>query len=119
MTDRKDIDIKALKAALLKHRRELVEDEQISAESRQTVEADQGRFGRLSRMEALQDQAMAVETERRRVLELQRIEAALERIKEGDYGYCTACGEEIAAKRLEFDPATPTCINCAGKSRGT
>lgn len=84
-----------------------------SRNSRKPVELDQSRVGRLSRMDALQDQAMALETERRREIEIRRIGAALDRVKSGDYGYCLTCGEEIAPKRLEFDPATPVCIDCA------
>ena len=87
-----------------------------SVESRNPVELDQSRQGRLSRMDALQGQAMAMETARRRALELQKIEAALDRLQEGDYGYCVKCGESIGHKRLEFDPATPLCIDCASES---
>lgn len=79
------------------------------------VELDQTRVGRLSRMDALQGQAMAKETERRRGLELQRIASALARIEDEDFGYCVTCGEEIPLKRLELDPAVTTCIACAGK----
>ena len=57
--------------------------------------------------------AAARETERRRHLELQRIDSALARVAEGDYGFCVNCGEEIAARRLELDPAVPICIDCA------
>ncbi|MHA1554164.1 MAG: TraR/DksA family transcriptional regulator [Alphaproteobacteria bacterium] len=80
---------------------------------RAPVELDQQAVGRLSRMDALQVQAMALETSRRRGLELQRIAAALARIDEGEYGYCLECGDEIAARRLEFTPAAPLCIGCA------
>jgi DnaK suppressor protein len=68
-------------------------------------------------MDALQGQAMAKEVERRREVELQRITAALERLDEGEFSYCVACGEDIPLKRLELDPTAPTCINCA-KSTG-
>ncbi len=64
-------------------------------------------------MDALQNQAMSLESERRRQLELRRIEASLKRIEEGDYGYCVACGEQIPLRRLELDPTLPTCVNCA------
>ena len=80
---------------------------------RAPVELDQQAVGRLSRMDALQVQAMALETSRRRAVELRRIAAALARMDEGDYGYCLECGEEIAARRLELDPAVPLCIGCA------
>ena len=113
MEERSDIDLAALKAALETRRADLLRLAATSEESRRPVELDQTKVGRLSRMDALQDQAMQLETERRRQLELQRIEAALERMIVGDYGYCVGCGEEIAAKRLELDPTTPVCIDCA------
>jgi DnaK suppressor protein len=64
-------------------------------------------------MDALQVQAMAQETSRRRGNELRRITAALARMDEGEFGYCIECGEEIAARRLALDPAAPYCIDCA------
>ena len=67
-------------------------------------------------MDALQSQAMAVEVERRRIAETARIAGALERLEQGEYGYCVNCSEPIAPKRLELDPATPLCVNCAGRS---
>ena len=81
--------------------------------ARQPVELDQTRVGRLSRMDALQGQAMAQETARRRDNEVVRIDAALKRIEEGEYGYCLACGEQIAAKRLALDPTAAVCVTCA------
>ncbi|MDH3595867.1 MAG: TraR/DksA C4-type zinc finger protein [Rhodospirillales bacterium] len=113
MAKRSDIDLEALEARLKARRQELRRLEEVTEESRRPVELDQSRVGRLTRMEALQDQAMSLETERRRQVELQRIDGALDRIAEGDYGHCVHCGEEIAARRLEFDPAVPICIDCA------
>lgn len=84
-----------------------------SAESREPVELDQTRLGRLSRMDALQGQAMSQETERRRQIELNRIDAALKRMEKGEFGFCAVCGEPIEPKRLELDPSLPTCIACA------
>lgn len=86
----------------------------LSAEARDTVELDQQSVGRLSRMDALQRQAMAQANDRQRAAELGRITAALRRLDEGEYGYCLECGEEIAEKRLEIDPAAGLCIRCAG-----
>ena len=80
---------------------------------RAPVTLDQTATGRLSRMDALQVQAMAVETDRRREIEIKRIEAALQRDKEGEFSYCVSCGDEIEPKRLDNDPSTPTCISCA------
>ncbi len=64
-------------------------------------------------MDAIQVQAMALEASRRRGAELRRIAAALARMDSGEYGYCVECGDEIAARRLMFDPAAPLCIGCA------
>jgi DnaK suppressor protein len=84
-------------------------------EASKTVALDQSSVGRLSRMDALQGQAMSQERGRRRTLELQRIAAALKRIEAGDYGYCVRCDEAIAMPRLELDPAAPLCIQCASQ----
>ena len=65
---------------------------------------------------ALQAQAMAKESDRRRLLALQRIGSALQRIEDGDYGNCLSCGEPIMVSRLEVDPAALLCIDCASKA---
>jgi DnaK suppressor protein len=77
------------------------------------VELDQTKVGRISRMDALQAQAMSVETNRRRDIELQRIESALQRLQKDEYGFCLRCAEEIAVGRLEVDPAAIICFDCA------
>lgn len=87
--------------------------EQTGNEAAAVVELDQTRVGRLSRMDALQGQAMSQERARRRALQLNKIAAALKHIERDDYGYCTECDEEIPFKRLMFDPATTLCIDCA------
>ena len=98
----------------LTRRKTEVEDlAETSSDQRKPVELDQTRVGRLSRMDALQDQAMALETDRRRHAELCRIEAALKRLEDGDYGWCMSCGEPIPAKRLELDPTAMLCVDCA------
>jgi len=117
VNDRPDLDLSALKKKLLEEKQLLLTDEENTKQDRAAVELDQTTVGRLSRMDAMQVQAMAVETERRRVIELERIEAALTRMAEGDYGFCIACDAEIPPKRLDFDPATPLCVNCAEKSQ--
>lgn len=86
---------------------------EMSEAARATVALDQQSVGRLSRMDAMQMQAMAQAAERQRVLQIQKIDAALRRLDEGDYGACLECGEDISAKRLEIDPAAPLCISCA------
>lgn len=104
---------KKWKHILLSRQEELQQIMQASMEGSRPVELDQSRVGRLSRMDALQGQAMAQETERRRQNELSRIDAALMRVESGDYGFCTSCDEKISEKRLELDPSMPLCIDCA------
>jgi DnaK suppressor protein len=77
------------------------------------VELDQARVGRLSRMDAMQAQAMAQASGQRRQTMLREISAALKRIDEGDYGTCERCDEAINPRRLEVDPTARLCIDCA------
>ncbi len=103
------------KRNLLALRESLLKAQETGEQAEQTVELDQTRVGRLSRMDAMQAQAMSIETGRRRRQKLLQIEAALKRIDENDYGFCQSCGEEIAPARLEIDPTVVLCINCASK----
>ncbi len=114
MSNPVELDLSAFRDRLIARRRELLDLVNSSADSRKPVELDQTRVGRLSRMDALQNQAMSLEAERRRKAELLRIEASLKRIEAGDYGYCVTCGEQIPLRRLELDPTLPTCVHCAG-----
>ena len=107
-------DLQAYRKQLLELRAEVEQLSTSSAESRRPVELDQQVQGRLSRMDALQDQQMAIAREERRRNEIRRIDAALDRIDEGDFGYCVTCGEDIDRKRLDYDPTLPNCIDCAG-----
>lgn len=80
------------------------------------VELDQSKVGRLSRMDAMQAQAMAQTAVNRRKQQLQRIEMALQRLEDNTFGLCLVCDECINPRRLELDPAVPTCIRCAERS---
>ena len=102
------------KSQLKARRAELDEEDRISAESRGPVTLQQDSVGRLSRMDAMQQQAMALASEKRRKAERARIVAALARIEEGEWGYCLICGEEIAEKRLRHNPSASQCVGCAG-----
>lgn len=103
----------AIEARLLEERTMLSSDSAHSEDARRPVTFDQPAVGRLSRMDALQDQAMAKATEERRFRRRAQIDAALDRLRDGTYGECVICGEEIAAGRLELDPAVATCLECA------
>jgi len=92
---------------------ELDEDDANGAAGQATVELDQQAVGRLSRMDALQNQAMANASHARRQVQKTRLKAALKRMAGNEFGYCEDCGDDIAIKRLEFDPAASKCIQCA------
>jgi DnaK suppressor protein len=106
---RSDLDINAFRQRL-EHRLADIEAERKTIGP---VDLDQSRVGRLSRMDAMQQQAMAQAAKRLTDQEEQRIRTALSRIATGDYGYCVQCDEDIAAGRLNADPSALTCIACA------
>lgn len=70
-------------------------------------------IGRLSRMDAMQDQQMALELRRRQEQQLQRIANALKRIDQSRYGLCGKCKQPIAEERLELAPDVVFCVKCA------
>ena len=111
------LDTAAIRARLLEQRAALAAGSRSAAESREPVELDQTSVGRLSRMDAMQLQAMALAMETRRADALRRIDQALARLDAGTYGECVVCGEEIAPRRLAIDPAVATCLECAAGNR--
>lgn len=111
------MNIEHWRQRLLSEKQELDALSEDGREARATVVLDQQGVGRLSRIDAMQQQAMAEEAERRRRLRGRQIEAALRRIDAGEFGYCVKCGDEIPEARLNFDPASPICVGCAGAAR--
>ena len=110
MTETQDRDAAALLDAL---EAQLDAEDALGKEAQGTVTLDQQAVGRLSRQDALQAQEMAKATQVRRDQQRLRLKAARHRIADGEYGYCTECGEEIPARRLQLDPTLPTCVSCA------
>lgn len=109
---------KKLKQILLEKSNELNDLQHVNKDATNAVSLDQTSVGRISRIDAMQQQAMAQAQERQRAAHLVRIERALERIEIEGFGFCCECDEEIALKRLMIDPAATHCIKCAGSSRG-
>ena len=107
------VDIEKAKLRLQSVKDELEAFSELSSEARAPVKLDQQSVGRLSRMDSMQQQAMAQAQERNRQRDLVRIEMAHRRILEDEYGYCANCGEEIPDKRLEIDPMAERCVGCA------
>ena len=91
---------------------ELIVDNELGQSAQKTVELDQQSVGRLSRMDALQAQAMAQAQQRRRDVLKGSLQAALQRLKVEEFGYCLECGDEIAEARLLVNPAVLKCMSC-------
>ena len=106
------LDLKHFRLRLIKLRDELMEAEEKNSDGAKTVELDQSRIGRLSRMDQMQSQQMALESQRRRKIQIRKIDAAWQRIENGDYGICSYCEDTIEIERLEFDPTSVLCSEC-------
>lgn len=105
---------KARFQALISARLDAIATEnRLGQDGQAVVQLDQQAVGRLSRMDALQMQAMAKAQQVRRDAEARRLQLALDRIAEDEFGWCEDCGEPIAPGRLELDPAAMRCVGCA------
>ena len=106
------IDLNIARKRLTALRDKTQTDSALSKDSRKPVTLDQQSTGRLTRMDAMQQQAMAQAQERNRAATLVRIDQAMKLINDGEYGYCLSCGDEIVGKRLEIDPTATHCVKC-------
>ena len=107
------IDIETLRQAIIDEIAELDRLRGQARDSRAPVVLDQQSVGRLSRMDAMQQQAMHVANDTRRKHRYVALSAALKRMDDGDYGYCHQCDEMIDAGRMAIDPAAMLCVHCA------
>ena len=108
------MDLSVYRSKLQAEVSELRDLSTVSKEGRAPVALDQQSVGRLSRMDAMQQQSMDIAREGRRQARLAVLVAALGRLDEDEYGYCLRCGEDIPAARLDVDPAVTLCVDCAG-----
>ena len=97
---------------LLSRQRELKDLLDHAEASAQPVTLDQQSVGRVSRIDAIQQQQMAVANRQQAMTLSKLIAAALARIDDGSYGDCLECGEPIADARLEVQPWADRCIDC-------
>ncbi|MDU8911060.1 TraR/DksA family transcriptional regulator [Aestuariicoccus sp. MJ-SS9] len=88
-------------------------DDALGREGQSVVTLDQQAVGRLSRQDALLSQAMSKATQARRDAQRRALLQALDRIREGEFGYCDDCGDDIAEARLALDPSLQRCVGCA------
>jgi len=80
------------------------------------VTLDQQSVGRVSRIDAIQQQQMALASQQQSMLLLKRIDLALRRIDLAEYGYCLQCEEPIAFARLQAQPFASLCLDCQSAS---
>ena len=73
-------------------------------------------IGRLSRMDAIQSQQIALGLKARQQQALMRVRAALEAMHKGSYGQCRRCQNPIGVERLEAQPDAVLCVKCAEKA---
>ena len=97
---------------LLELEKEIQATLEASKDASGVVELDTA-IGRLSRMDAMQNQQMALELRRRQEQLLQRITNALKRMDQNLYGLCGRCKQPIAEERLEIAPDVVMCVKCA------
>lgn len=101
------------KEALGKLEIELQQDLEEMKKSSKPVELDQQSVGRVSRIDAIQQQQMALASIQRMEQRLKHVKSALGRLKTEDFGFCLKCEEPIATKRLKARPESPLCLNCS------
>ena len=103
--------LEELHRALLSLRRELQQLLTDSTDGARPVSLDEP-IGRLSRMDAMQQQSMVQANRRTAQTRLTRVEAALRRYGHDEYGLCVECEEDIGYARLKAQPEAPLCIEC-------
>jgi DnaK suppressor protein len=104
--------IEQLRQLLVARQRELESLVNSAQSGTQPVALDQQSVGRVSRIDAIQQQQMALANQQQARAQLGSIDRALRRIDGGDYGLCDDCGETIAFARLQAQPFASLCIDC-------
>ena len=104
-------EIAKFRAALLDLRKDLRAFESRTREGAKPVDLEQP-IGRLTRMDAIQQQKLTQATRHRNAVRMQQVDAALARIKAGRFGECVSCEEPIDDERLQARPETPLCLDC-------
>jgi DnaK suppressor protein len=104
--------LEELERELLRQLERLERSMKVTDEALRPVELDQTAVGRLSRMDALQNQGLTQSLREREMVKLAQIGAALARMATGTYGVCTTCAAAIPFERLCVFPETPACAAC-------
>lgn len=101
-----------LKEALQNLVGELDDQLRASSEAAKPVALDQTAVGRVSRIDAIQQQKMVEANRQALRLRLQQVHSALQRFEGDVYGECAECGEEVGYARLKARPESLFCIAC-------
>ena len=109
------IELRHFEQQLLDLQSEVLGVAELVDDTSAVVELDPNSIGRLSRMDAMQNQAMAQAGSLRQEEQLRLIESAIERIDVGYYGRCLECDDWVAVARLHANPMTHHCIRCANE----
>lgn len=105
--------IDGLTALLDRTLRKLERSMRTTEEALRPVALDQTAVGRLSRIDALQNQGLTRNLQEREQAKLGQVITAFQRIEDGTYGICVTCGGAIPFERLDVVPETPTCTPCS------
>ena len=108
--------LSTLKKLLLQMAKDLDEQLSISKSAAGIVTLDQTSVGRVSRIDAMQQQSMAVSTREKSKKRLRDVRLALKSMDSGDYGYCNNCDELISTPRLMAQPEAKFCLSCQDQS---
>jgi DnaK suppressor protein len=100
-----------LKSSLEKRMQDIERELEGLKEAAKPVDLEES-IGRLARMDAIQDQQIAIKTKNEKEKLLTAIKMSLEKIDSEDFGLCAECGEEIQFKRLLKRPESLFCIHC-------
>ena len=103
--------------SVLEEKRQALKTQLINSnQDTRPVTLDQQSVGRVSRIDAIQQQQMALANQQQSAQLLKGIELALQRIDAGEYGYCLQCDEPIAFARLQAQPFASLCLDCQSAS---
>ena len=103
--------LEELGTELLRLQEELSRQFEASREGAQPVDLNEP-IGRLTRMDAIQQQKMTEATRRDTRMRSMQVKAALLRHDADDYGYCSECEEPIGFARLKVRPEVTSCVEC-------
>lgn len=101
-----------IKDKLLKLEKDLIESVESAKKSAKPVELDQQSVGRVSRIDAIQQQQLSLNSLKRQQMQLNQVRQALMKIDSDDFGLCGVCEEQISESRLLARPEHNLCLPC-------